>query len=65
VPALVLAGSLDDPTFQRFTRDSARLPRTRGSIIDGSAHLANLSHAHLVNPALLEHLASAGDGGWT
>jgi 3-oxoadipate enol-lactonase len=62
VPALVLAGSLDEPTFQRFTRDSAGLPRTRGSIIGGAAHLANMSHAHLVNPALLERLGATGDG---
>jgi 3-oxoadipate enol-lactonase len=61
VPALVLAGSLDDPTFQRFTRDSMALPRTRGFIVEGSAHLANMSHAAIVNAMLLEHLDAADD----
>ena len=61
VPALVLAGSLDDPTFQRFTRDSMALPRSRGSTVEGSAHLANMSHAAFVNAMLLEHLDTADD----
>lgn len=59
VPALVMAGSLDDPTFQGFTRDSAALPRTRTAIVEGSAHLANMSHAHVVDPLLLRHLDEA------
>jgi 3-oxoadipate enol-lactonase len=62
VPALVMAGSLDDPTFQGFTRDSAGLPRTRTAIVEGAAHLANMSHAPLVNRRLLEHLDAAGLG---
>jgi 3-oxoadipate enol-lactonase len=62
VPALVMAGSLDDPTFQGFTRDSTALPRTRTRIIEGSAHLANMSHADEVNGLLLEHLEAAGEG---
>jgi pimeloyl-ACP methyl ester carboxylesterase len=60
VPALVLAGSLDEPTFQAFTRETASLPRTRTAIIEGSAHLANISHAELVDLLLLEHLDAAG-----
>ncbi|CAN5737267.1 3-oxoadipate enol-lactonase [soil metagenome] len=59
VPALVLAGSLDDPTFQGFTRDSAGRPRTSTFIVEGSAHLANMSHAAIVNEMLLEHLDAA------
>jgi pimeloyl-ACP methyl ester carboxylesterase len=59
VPALVMAGSMDDPTFQGFTRDSADLPRTRTAIVEGSAHLANMSHPHVVDPLLLEHLDAA------
>ena len=59
VPALVMAGSMDDPTFQSFVRESAGLAHSRGMIVDGSAHLANMSHAHIVNPLLLEHLAAA------
>jgi pimeloyl-ACP methyl ester carboxylesterase len=63
VPALVMAGSLDDPTFQGFTRDSAALPRTRTAIVEGSAHLANMSHAPFVNRLLLAHLDAPGDAG--
>ena len=59
VPALVMAGSMDDPTFQAFARDSASLPRSRGTIVEGSAHLANMSHPHIVDPLLLEHLDAA------
>jgi len=59
VPALVLAGSLDVPTFQAFARESAGLPRATGAIVEGSAHLANMSHAHVVNPMLLKHLDTA------
>ena len=59
VPALVLAGSMDDPTFQGFARDSADLPRSHGAIVEGSAHLANMSHPHVVDPLLLEHLDAA------
>jgi pimeloyl-ACP methyl ester carboxylesterase len=59
VPALVLAGSMDDPTFQGFTRESAALPRTRTAIVEGSAHLANISHPHIVDPLLLGHLDAA------
>ena len=59
VPALVLAGSMDDPTFQGFTLDSAALPRTRAAIVEGSAHLANMSHPSVVDPLLLEHLDEA------
>jgi 3-oxoadipate enol-lactonase len=62
VPALVLAGSMDDPTFQGFTSDSERLSRTRTAIVQGSAHLANMSHPHVVNPLLLEHLAATAEG---
>ena len=50
---------MDDPTFQAFTRNSAGLPRSRGAIVEGSAHLANLSHPHIVNPLLLGHLDAA------
>lgn len=60
VPALVMAGSMDDPTFQSFTRDSAALPRTITRIVDGSAHLANLSHRHVTDPLLLAHLDRPG-----
>jgi pimeloyl-ACP methyl ester carboxylesterase len=63
VPALVMAGSLDDPSFQAFARESAALPRTRGTIVEGSAHLANMSHPHVVNPLLLEHLQDAERAG--
>ena len=59
VPALVMAGSMDDSTFQAFARESAGLPRSPGTIVEGSAHLANMSHPHIVNPLLLEHLAAA------
>jgi pimeloyl-ACP methyl ester carboxylesterase len=59
VPALVMAGSMDDPTFQGFARDSTGLPRTRTAIVEGYAHLANISHAHVVDPLLLEHLDDA------
>jgi len=60
VPALVLAGSLDEPTFRSFARDSDALPRTRGVIVEGSAHLANISHRHVVEPLLFAHLDAAG-----
>jgi hypothetical protein len=63
VPALVMAGSLDDPTFQAFARDSDALPRSRGVIVEGSAHLANMSHARIVDPLLLEHLEAAERAG--
>jgi len=56
VPGLVLAGSLDEPTFQAFARESDALPRTRGVIVEGSAHLANISHRHVVEPLLFAHL---------
>jgi 3-oxoadipate enol-lactonase len=59
VPALVMAGSLDDPSFQAFARESAALPRASGTIVEGSAHLANMSHPHVVDPLLLEHLDAA------
>jgi pimeloyl-ACP methyl ester carboxylesterase len=59
VPALVMAGAMDDPTFQRFARESSELPRSRGEIVEGSAHLANMSHPALVNELLLEHLDAA------
>jgi 3-oxoadipate enol-lactonase len=59
VPALVIAGALDDPTFQSFARESDALPRARGAIVEGSAHLANMSHARIVDPLLLEHLDAA------
>jgi 3-oxoadipate enol-lactonase len=59
VPALVMAGSMDDPTFQAFARDSALLPRSHGAIVEGSAHLANMSHPHVVDPLLIEHLDAA------
>jgi hypothetical protein len=59
VPALVMAGSLDDPSFQAFARESGELPRSSGSIVEGSAHLANMSHPHVVDPLLLEHLDMA------
>jgi pimeloyl-ACP methyl ester carboxylesterase len=59
VPALVLAGSLDDPTFQAFALESAGLPRTTGAIVEGAAHLANMTHAHVVDTMLLEHLGAA------
>ena len=62
VPALVMAGSLDEPTFQSFARDAEELPRATGSIVEGSAHLANISHAALVNALILEHLAATGLG---
>jgi 3-oxoadipate enol-lactonase len=63
VPALVMAGSLDDPSFQAFARESAALPRSGGTIVEGSAHLANMSHPHVVNPLLLEHLDAAESPG--
>jgi pimeloyl-ACP methyl ester carboxylesterase len=59
VPALVMAGSLDEPTFQSFARDARELPRATGFIVEGSAHLANISHAALVNELVLEHLAAS------
>ena len=60
VPALVMAGSLDEPTFQSFARDAMTLPRATGHIVEGSAHLANISHAGEVHRYLLAHLASPG-----
>lgn len=62
VAALVMAGSMDDPTFQAFTRDSAALPRTTTAIVEGSAHLANLSHPHVVHPLLFAHLDAVRAG---
>jgi pimeloyl-ACP methyl ester carboxylesterase len=59
VPALVMAGSLDEPTFQGFAHDSAGHPRTRSRLVEGAAHLANMSHPAVVNQWLLEHLDTA------
>jgi 3-oxoadipate enol-lactonase len=61
VPALVMSGSMDEPSFQAFALESDALPRTRGFIVEGSAHLANISHRHVVEPALFAHL-DAPDG---
>jgi pimeloyl-ACP methyl ester carboxylesterase len=58
-PALVLAGSLDDPTFTGFARDSAGLPRTTAHIAPGAAHMCNMSHPGVVNRALLALFAAA------
>jgi 3-oxoadipate enol-lactonase len=60
VPALVMAGSLDEPTFRSFALDAPSLPRATGHIIEGSAHLANISHPDEVDRYLLAHLAAAG-----
>lgn len=60
VPALVMAGSLDEPTFQRFAHDAETLPRATGHIVDGAAHLANISHPDEVHRHLLAHLAAPG-----
>jgi pimeloyl-ACP methyl ester carboxylesterase len=60
VPALVMAGSLDDLTFRSFTLDSAARDRTTTAIIEGSAHLANLSHRTEVDRRLLAHLDRPG-----
>jgi 3-oxoadipate enol-lactonase len=59
VPALVMAGSLDDPSFQAFACESATLSNAGGTIVEGSAHLANMSHPHVVDPLLLAHLDAA------
>jgi pimeloyl-ACP methyl ester carboxylesterase len=60
VPALVMAGSLDEPTFQSFARDARDLPRATGAIIEGSAHLANISHGPQVDGLIVAHLAGSG-----
>jgi pimeloyl-ACP methyl ester carboxylesterase len=60
VPALVMAGSLDDLTFRSFTRDSAAREGTATAIVEGSAHLANLSHRVEVDRRLLAHLDRPG-----
>jgi pimeloyl-ACP methyl ester carboxylesterase len=65
VPALVMAGSGDDPTFQHFARDSGGHPNSQGRIVNGAAHLANMSHPRIVNPWLLEHLDGTPDRGRT
>ena len=39
-------------------RDAREMPRATGCIVEGSAHLANISHAALVNELILEHLAA-------
>jgi pimeloyl-ACP methyl ester carboxylesterase len=64
VPALVMAGSGDDPTFRGFVHDSAGHPCSEGRIVDGAAHLANMSHPHIVNPWLLGHLDAGPDRGY-
>lgn len=60
VLALVMAGSLDEPTFQSFALDACGLPRATGVIVEGSAHLANISHAAVVDPLIAAHIAAGG-----
>jgi pimeloyl-ACP methyl ester carboxylesterase len=62
VPALVMAGALDDATFTGFTRDSAELPRTRAVLVPNARHMCNMSHPELVNRELLALLDCDRDG---
>jgi pimeloyl-ACP methyl ester carboxylesterase len=62
VPALVMAGALDDSTFTGFTRDSAELPSTRAVLVPNARHMCNMSDPDVVNRELLALLGRESDG---
>ena len=60
VPALVIAGADDLPTFRAMSDEyAAALPRARKIVLEGVGHLANLEAPEAVNAALSEHFAAA------
>jgi len=60
VPALVLWGDLDFPHIaQRCSYLVSRLPKARGHVVPGTAHLPNLEDAAAFNRELLAFLSAA------
>ncbi len=59
IPALVVSGEQDIPSFLQMAEAYARtLPRARREIIAGAGHLANMERADEFNAALREFLTS-------
>jgi pimeloyl-ACP methyl ester carboxylesterase len=60
VPALVLVGEFDLPSFRATAETyAAALPRATSHVISGAGHLASLEAPEIVNDLLIRFLASA------
>lgn len=56
-PALILGGALSPPAIRRVVeRLGAALPNGRAEVIAGVGHMAPITHAAIVNAAIVEHL---------
>lgn len=56
-PSLILGGALSPPTERRVVEKlGAALPHARAHILEGVGHMGPITHAPLVNEAILEHV---------